>query len=501
MKTFEISTFFKFKELHIVLYSFATKENKMQFFKRIFGFGNTLKSQENAPKTEGSKDGVVRWSPRYIEEITRPYVASHNYLELFKSVPEVFFPIDYIASRIAGAKFVVKRVKDDSIVWNNKIINAIITQPNPLTTWREFVYSHFVYKLCTGNSFVRAAMSDALASGDKFKYCSHFWVLPADKVKIEPHRHAIPLFGVTEVEEIIDKYVLNFGFCGNLNIQPFQVWHDRDGLADYHSGSMFLKSHSRLSSQNMPISNLIAVYEARNVIYVKRGGLGFIVSRKEDETGSIALTEAEKKTLIEQNLEKYGVAGGKLPYGISDVPIDFVRTNLSIQELQPFDETLADAISIAGTFGIPAVLVPRKDQSTFSNQSTAEKSVYCSTVIPMTKQFCQELTHFLGLENGGYFLDCDFSDVDCLQNGLKEAEEVKNSVNTRCKDQFNHGLISLNDWRAAIGESMVDNPLFEKIKFDMTDEELNQINRVFNTKSGVENGRENQKPAIQDKGE
>ena len=105
------------------------------------------------------------------------------------------------------------------------------------------------------------------------------------------------------------------------------------------------------------------------------------------------------------------------------------------------------------------------------------------------------------MENGGYFLDCDFSDVDCLQNGLKEAEEVKNSVNTRCKDQFNHGLISLNDWRAAIGESMVDNPLFEKIKFDMTDEELNQINRVFNTKSGVENGRENQKPAIQDKGE
>jgi len=44
---------------------------------------------------------------------------------------------------------------------------------------------------------------------------------------------------------------------------------------------------------------------------------------------------------------------------------DFVRTNLSIAELQPFEETLADAINIAGAYGIPAVLVPRKDQSTF----------------------------------------------------------------------------------------------------------------------------------------
>ena len=476
-------------------------ENDMGFFKRIFSFGNVRKSDAEPNNTQDKSSDIVRWSPRYIEELTTPYVASQNYLELFRTVPEVFFPIDYIASRVAGAKYVVKRVKDDSIVWNNKIINAIINKPNVLTTWREFVYSHFVYKLCTGNSFVRAAMSEAFTSGDKFRYCSHFWVLPADKVNIEPHHRALPLFGISDIEDIINKYVLHFGYSGNLDIPPYQVWHDRDGLASYHSGSTFLKSVSRLSSQSMPISNLIAVYEARNVIYVKRGGLGFIVSRKEDATGSIAMTEAEKKTLIEQNLEKYGVAGDKLPYGISDVPIDFVRTNLSIEELQPFDETLADAISIAGTFGIPAVLVPRKDQSTFSNQSTAEKSVYCSTVIPMTKQFCQDFTTFLGLENGGYYLDCDFSDVDCLQNGLKEAEEVKNSVNTRCKDQFNHGLISLNDWRAAIGESMVDNPLFGKIKFDMSDEELNQINRVFNTKSGEENGRENQKPAIQDKGE
>ena len=45
------------------------------------------------------------------------------------------------------------------------------------------------------------------------------------------------------------------------------------------------------------------------------------------------------------------------------------------------------------------------------------------------------------------------------------------------------------------------NPLFDKLKFDMSDEELDKVNRVFNTKSGDEkDGRENQKPSVQDKG-
>lgn len=84
---------------------------------------------------------------------------------------------------------------------------------------------------------------------------------------------------------------------------------------------------------------------------------------------------------------------------------------------------------------------------------------------------------------------------------MKESEDVKTNINKRCREQFSCGLITLNDWRAQIGESMIENPLFDKLKFDMSDEELDKVNRVFNTKSGDEkDGRENQKPSVQDKG-
>lgn len=74
-----------------------------------------------------------------------------------------------------------------------------------------------------------------------------------------------------------------------------------------HTGNRYLKSKSRLASVMKAISNLVAVYEARNVIYVKRGGIGFLVSLKRDETGSTAMEPKEKRE-IEDYLDKsYGL--------------------------------------------------------------------------------------------------------------------------------------------------------------------------------------------------
>ena len=444
---------------------------------------------------------IERYSPRYLELNVLPYFCGENYLQLFETVPEVFFPINYIASRIAGATFEVKRVTDDSIVYKRKELNKFLDQPNCLMKFRELVYLHFVYKLTTGNAFMRAAMGDGVNANRRWRWCDNFWELPAELMQVVPNRNMSQMFGVATKEELITAYRLGVGFTRYCDIDPIEIWHDRDGRPSFYNDSHFMMSKSRLSSQQKAISNLIAVYQARNLIYVKQGGLGFIISKKQDPTGTIALTEKEKESIRSQHDSNYGITGDRLPYGISDVPIDFVRTNLSISDLQPFDETLQDAITIAGAYGIPSVLVPRKDQSTFSNQSTAEKTVYTSQIIPLTKRFCQDLTSFLGLEEDGYYLDCCFRDVDCLQEGLKDAEEVKKLLNDRCKMQFLSGIITINDWRAQICEEKLEGEVFDKVIFVMTDEEIEFINRVFNIKSVEENERRNQAPAVQNEGE
>lgn len=454
---------------------------------------------------------AIRERANSIEHVV-PRLCGEDWMGMFNNIPEVCWPIHYIASRIAGAKFLLKKSDDDTVVWNTsqgigKKINDILCRPNCITSFEELVYQHFVYRLCTGNAYMRAAMGAGMNENTaKYLMCSNYWELPAHYVEIEPAANRIPLFGIASSSDIIKQYVLKFGAEGKQEIPTWQIWHDRDNMPSMRrinsNGDLkCLKGVSRLSAQRKPISNLIAVYEARNIIYVKRGGLGFITNMRKDDTGDVALNQEEKKELLDQYHSNYGIGSGKSPVAFSNAPISFVRTNLSIADLQPFDETLADAISIAAVYGIPAVLVPRKDQSTFSNQATAEKSVYCGTVIPLAKQFCKQFSNFLGIEERGYYLDCDFSDVDCLQQGMKEAEEVKEKVNKRCADQFDRGLITLNDWRAQIGESNIEDiELFSKLKFQMTDEELAIVDKVTksnpNTKI-VEDG-EIQKPTVQD---
>lgn len=416
-------------------------------------------------------------------ELARPYVADANFLQLFMAVPEVFFPIDFIASRISKAHFEIKRMKDDSIVWCNRRMNKVMSNPNCLMSWPELIYAVVAIKLATGNGYVRAAMSESAKDKPKYRWCDNFWPVLTTNIRAVPPSYSLPLYGVCDMSELVHHYEIAVSSRGMLNVPAWQMWHDRDLMADLHTmGYPYLKSKSRLESVMKAVSNLVAVYEARNVIYVKRGGIGFLVSLKRDETGSTAMKPKEKKEIQDYLNNTYGIGEGQTPIGVTDVPLSFVRTNLSIQELQPFEETLQDAVTIAGAYGIPDVLVPRKDHSTFSNQAAAEKSAYSGVVIPMASKLCSDLTTFLGLDKDGLYLDCNFSDVDCLQVGLKEAEEVKKLVNDRCRLQFSDGLITLNDWRGQIHESQIpeeEDPLFSKLKYHMTDEELARVTKII----------------------
>lgn len=436
------------------------------------------KSKDLISDKQGNVYGYVR---NALYDIASPYVASDNFITLYESVPEVFFPVRYLVDKIVKGNFMLKSTKDDSVVFNNDSINKFLTQPNALQSFDEFVSLHFLYKFLTGNSFIKASVFSE-SQKELWKRCDDYWVLPSGSVDIVAYNNA-PLFSPASVSDIIQYYRLSYSGIMD-DMPPETVLHAKE--PNVNTFTCNLKGQSRLVSQIKPISNLISVYEARNVIYTKRGALGIIVSRKKDETGTVALTPEEKKNIREEYNTVYGLGEDKYPVAIIDTDTDFIRTSMSIQELQPFDETLQDAISIAGAFSIPAQLVPRKDNSTFNNQQTAERSVYYNIVIPEAESFARSLTRFLGLENSGLYLDVDYSDVDALQSGNKERQETLNIISVKCKNEFLSGVITLNDWRAQIGESKVSNPLYDKLILEMSDQEVERIKGIIssgNTKS------------------
>ena len=468
---------------------------------KTLGFKKKSATPVGDETTVNSSDYSVRGRQLMREIVATPFVANANFVTLFNTVPEVYWPVNYIASRAAGAKYLLKKFEDDSVVWNNESINNILVKPNAFETWYRTLWKHFAYKLVTGNSFIKAAMSDTFAGAKTlYKWCDRYVTLEEPCVTIEYKQPMGDIYGVSDIEDVVRCYYHQYGQFSRREIDPRCVFHDVDDTFGFYNTDP-LRAKSRLMSVLKAISNLIAVYEARNVIYVKRGGLGWLVGEMSDEMGSRALTSTEKKQILDEADKMYGFGEDKYPYGISDVKLSFVRTNLSIQELQPFDETLADAIIIAGIYGIPPVLIPRKDQSTYSNQANAEKAVYSSVIMPLVQRFCQEFTQFLGLDQDGLYLDADFSDVDCLQTGKKEEQEVHRSITDRCRIEFESGLIALNDWRAQQGYDRVDDPLYDKLVTDMTPEEIERVKQFSNPQPKQEDEGDLSTPPVQDEGE
>jgi len=473
-------------------------------FLRALGFIAKSATPVVEPPVSGAAERLAVRSRQIMREIAAtPYVATSNFVTLFNTVPEVAWPVNFIANRAAGAKYLLKKFEDDSVVWDNEAMNRMLVKPNAFESWYRTLWKHFAYKLITGNSFIKAAMSDAFGGAETlYKWCDRYITLEEPYVEIEYRNPRGDIYGVSDIGDVVKCYYHDYGTNRMFRkpIDPRCVYHDVDDAFGVY-GDDPLRAKSRLCSVLKAVSNLVAVYEARNVIYVKRGALGWLVSDQRDDMGSKALTPQEKKALLEQVDEMYGMEDSKYPYGISDVKLEFVRTNLSIADLQPFDETLADAVVIAGAYGIPPVLIPRKDQSTYSNQATAEKSVYSSVIIPMVQRFCSEYTQFLGLDKDGLYLDADFSDVDCLQSGNKEAQEVRRSITDRCRIEFESGLIALNDWRAQQGYERVEDPLYDKLVTEMTPDEIDRVKLFTNPKPKTEDEGELSTPVVQDEGE
>ena len=382
-------------------------------------------------------------------------VSSENLITLFNEIAEIQFPIRAIAERALNADIYLKDFNTDSIIWTNKPINKFITQPNELESFDKFFLMLVMYYLLIGDGYVYSHVPKSLKTLPRWEACNNYYVLPSDKIKIETPEK-LNLYSGAKAEDIIKSYRLKDG-RNDIVFAPEDVLHISDVNMEF--GSDLLNGRSRLFSLKYPISNLIAVYEARNVIFVKRGALGMLVSKKKDDSGSVPLSKKESEQVRKDYDEALGLTGGRSTIAVSNVEVDFVPIGISIKDLEPFRETLVDAIQIAGAFGVPADLVPKDGNSTFANKRMAEVSLYENTVIPITNRIIRAFNYWMGFreEKGDMYMYADFSKIPCLQPDKKLTAELGKLNSDKAIREFDGGVIMYNEMRVACGYEKVEN--------------------------------------------
>lgn len=414
---------------------------------------------ESKPEKEWSI--TEPYAKEWMARILDGYYGQSNFLELFHCLPEVFAPIHEIASRVADARWELRKQSNDEVDYKDADFNRLFSAPNPFNNIQQLVYMSVCYYLLTGRQFW-SLNRPSILDRNNYENISSWFALPSHQVWVEQKK--VDPYTCTRIDDFVKEYRVRDGISGT-NGKKFEP-HEVMPMVNFslRQNYDFNKNNSPLLGAEKAIKNLIPVYEARGTIYIKRGALGFIVSRKTDDSGSVALTSTETDALLRDYNSTYGVTNGRSNIGITGQPIDYVAVGQTIKEMMPFDETAADAIAIASTLRVPRHLVPTKDMGTFSNVDISMKAFYDDVIIPMAEMFAGLWTTGMGFANYRKYVYPNYDHIDILQENKKLKAEVDRILTETAALQYEKGMITKNERQGMIGAQIIEDG--DKYSFD-----------------------------------
>ena len=376
-----------------------------------------------------------------------------NMMLLMQTVPELMFIVNAIASRVKNG--IYKLVdKDGNVVEDNKLWNKILKGPNWQFSFDDFVWHAVAHRLITGNRYGYTYVPSTL----KIKHANiqSLWLIPPHYTMIFMKTPRPSYLTTTSVQDYVDHYHYNGGDTMS-DIAPEYITHDIYMKLGDSTDIVTGKGISPFKAGEMPLSNIVAVYKARNVIYVKRGPLGAIVAASKDSGGSVALTREEKEEVVNDLQSRFGLDGQQSPFAFTGQPITYAKFGSTIQELEPFKETEASCAALCAIIGIPSVLMPRGSDAKFMNLDIAERNLYENVIFSEGESICNFLTRLGHFDELGLHVEVSFDHVTCLQDDALAFAQAYNYKATASLNLFKSKIITLNELREDIGREFVDN--------------------------------------------
>lgn len=346
-------------------------------------------------------------------------LTDHNAFLLANSVAEMFFPVDFYADRISKLRFYIAN-KSGNEIRSTELNRLISDEINPLFTFSDLVYQYVFSLLADGNAINYLSVPSIYQSISPATI-ERWDVLQPNLVALQEYTN-VSMLNVSNWNDLIKQVVYNENGLRNQKLSINNLVIQNYSTRRRTNSTVLAKSP--LWGANKSIDTLLAVYSARYNVYANNGSAGYL-ARKASKTESyeeMVLSGNQRDKILKDINERNGLTGRRNIWGISGVPIEFVKTLATISELMPLEETLENAVKIASVFQIPAVLVPRKDQSTFANQQTAEVTVWENGLLNMAATVCQNLTKMFRITNAKIMFDT--ANVSALRDNVIQNEDL-----------------------------------------------------------------------------
>lgn len=352
-------------------------------------------------------------------------LTNKNAFVLANSVAELSFPVDFYADRISKLRFFIAN-KSGREVASSELNRFVSDKINPLFSFPDLVYQ-YVFSLMSDGNAINYLGVPSLYQKIAPSTIERWDVLQPNLTDVDELTN-ISLLNISSWNEAIRRVYYNEGGYQRKELDKENVVINNFGIKRRTDSIIFAQSPFWWA--NKSIDTLLAVYSARYNVYANNGAAGYLSRKMTSSSGQNAAFEAaimdgsKRDEIIKDINDRHGLTGKRNIWGISGIPIEFVKTIASISELMPFEETLEDAIKIAAVFQIPPVLVPRKDQSTFDNQENAERNVWENGLLSMAQTVADNLTKMFRIDTTGNKIMFDASSVSALVKNESENEDL-----------------------------------------------------------------------------
>jgi|GEM_PF-1947761 len=375
--------------------------------------------------------------------------------------PAVQPAVNIWGSAVSNMKRSIKNLKSGEVYNSETIIKApeeiqnlyrLLKQPNPFMSEAELLNFRTITQKVNGNSYTYYRPYTGFESLDKLRLKDLTAIYSLWPQFVKPLVPSNPELFPAELSETIKGYAFVSGMYKK-EFGSHLVMHANEVNLTMTAGlnDNPYKGMSPLLPQKMPISNIEAALESRNVFYNNHGMLGIISSDKQNAGDKMPMLPAEREQ-FDKDLEGFGTKYGQSKYYITNESIKYTNMAMSPNDLGLFEEIWNSSIMIGNGLRVPKNLIETYLQgATFDNQNLAWLRFYQDSVIPFAQGMNQAETEKLGLRELGYEIIGSFDHLQVLQKDEKQAAETKAKNVEATIKAFEKGAATIADIAQANG--------------------------------------------------
>jgi len=300
----------------------------------------------------------------------------------------------------------------------------LLLRPNPIQGSTSFFQELELFKLISGNTFLRAIRNN------EFQAPSELYVLRPDTVKVEPGAFELPKYYEHSHRGNLTRFPVD-QVSGNSDVlhmyfpNPVDEWY---GLSPLAQAAQEIAIHNEGAEHNKKLLQNGA----------RPSGMLHTDQELSDDSRSYLKRELEEKFQGSANAGRPLVTEGGVKWtemGISPKDMDFLNARNS------------SARDIAQAFGVPPQLVGLTESSTFNNVREAKLELWESTIMPEGDLIKTELNHWLAPMFGEFTIDYCKDSITALQPRRDEKWKTAESAS----------FLTVNEKRSMVGLGPVDN--------------------------------------------